>query len=193
MTQIKQETKGALVEILIKIVNSNKRVRRISSMLLDFFFFCFFIIPLIIIIIIIIASTISEYYSWKLSFQIENLFFYLIIFIYFNKDFLRGKSPAKRLLGYQIINQKTSKQATELQCFIRNLTIIIAWPLEVIISFINIERRIGDLIANTKVIQSEKEEFESIWIDFKNTKLKPNLIGIICIGIIYFYGLSLLF
>ncbi|WP_272149276.1 RDD family protein [Tenacibaculum aiptasiae] len=188
MTQIKQETKGALVEILIKIVNSNKRVRRISSMLLDFFFFCFFIIPLIII-----ASTISEYYSWKLSFQTENLFFYLIIFIYFNKDFLRGKSPAKRLLGYQIINQETSRQATELQCFIRNLTITIAWPLEVIISFINIERRIGDLIANTKVIQSEKEEFESIWIDFKNTKLKPNLIGIICIGIIYFYELSLLF
>ena len=90
------------------------------------------------------------------------------------------------------MDKATEKPATELQCFIRNLTIAIAWPLEVVVGFINPERRIGDFIANTKVVESEKEKLKSIWTDIQNTRLKINFIGILIIGGIYFYVLSLI-
>ncbi|MCF6222791.1 MAG: hypothetical protein L3J34_03580 [Flavobacteriaceae bacterium] len=106
---------------------------------------------------------------------------------------MKAKSPAKRILGYQVIDRKTEKPASELQCFIRNLTIAVAWPLEVVVGYVNPERRIGDFIANTKVVVSEKEKLKTLWTDLKNKKLKLNLIGILIIGGIYFYGLSLIF
>ena len=121
------------------------------------------------------------------------MFFFLIVFVYLNKDFFKGKSPAKRILGYRVINRKTEKPATELQCFVRNLTICVVWPLEVVIGFINPERRIGDFIANTKIVESEKEKLKSIWTDLKSTTLKINYIGILIICGIYLYGLSLIF
>jgi len=121
-----------------------------------------------------------------------SVIFFFMMFIYLNKDFFNAKSPAKRVLGYQVINRKTEKPASELQCFVRNLTIAVAWPLEVIVGLINPERRIGDFLANTKVVVSEKEKLKTIWTDLKSKTLKLNLIGIIIIGVIYFYGLSLL-
>ncbi|MEP2278784.1 RDD family protein [Maribacter sp.] len=187
MTQNKQETKGVIFDSLSKIVNSNYRICRISSMLLDHFLMGFLIIPPAIIL-----SIISENIGLELNNRMETFVFFLIVFVYLNKDFLNGKSPAKRILGYQVVNQKTKKPATELQCFIRNLTIVIGFPIEVVVGFINPERRIGDFIANTKVVVSEKAKLKTIWTDLKKTKLKSNFIGIILIGGIYFYALSLI-
>jgi uncharacterized RDD family membrane protein YckC len=145
------------------------------------------IVPPMILLMILVSNNIL-----KLENQTISVIFYSMMFIYLNKDFLNSKSPAKRILGYQVINQKTEKPASELQCFIRNLTIAIAWPLEVIVGYINPSRRIGDFIANTKVVISEKEKLKSVWTDFKSAQLKLNFIFILVIGIIYFYGLSLM-
>lgn len=187
MTQSKQESKGVVFDTLNDIVNSNRRIHRISSMLLDHFLMCILIIPPAIILTII-----SENIGLKLNDGMGFFVFFLIVFIYLNKDFFKGKSPAKRILGYQVINLKTESPATELQCFVRNLTICIAWPLEVVVGFTNPKRRIGDFIANTKVVKSEKEKIKSIWTDLKNSRLKINFIGILIIGGIYFYALSLI-
>ena len=175
------------VGVIKKTVDGNYRLRRIASMLLDHFLMCILIIPPAIILTII-----SENIGLKMNDGMGFFVFFLIVFIYLNKDFFKGKSPAKRILGYQVINRKTEKPATELQCFVRNLTICVAWPLEVIIGFINPQRRIGDFIANTKVVESEKEKLKTIWTDLKSTTLKINFIGILIIGGIYFYGLSLI-
>jgi uncharacterized RDD family membrane protein YckC len=156
-------------------------------MLLDHIIMTIVIVPIMIIPIVLIASGIFEIENRTLS-----VIFFIMIFIYLNKDFFNAKSPAKRLLGYQIINRKTGKPANELQCFLRNLTIAIAWPLEVIVALINPERRIGDFLANTKVVVSEKENLKTIWSELKNKTLKLNVIAILIIGLIYFYGLSLL-
>lgn len=102
-----------------------------------------------------------------------------MFFMYLNKDFFNTKSPAKQILGYQVINRKTEKPATELQCFIRTFTICLAWPLEVIVGFINPERRIGDFITNTKVVVSEKEKLISLWTDLKSTTMKLNFIRVL--------------
>lgn len=165
----------------------NQRILRVASMLLDHFFMCFIIVPPWILLMILMTSGILTHYD-----QILSIAFFVMIFIYLNKDFLRAKSPAKRIIGFQIINRKNGIPATALQCFIRNLTIGLIWPLEVIVAFINPERRIGDLIANTKVIKTESENLKTIWTDIKQTKLKLEMLGILILGSIYCYGLSLL-
>lgn len=176
-----RETKGIVFNTLTDIVNSNYRIHRISSMLLDHFFVCIVIIPLVIIL-----TLVAENLGMKINLEFG---FFVSFLIYFNKDFFKGKSPAKRILGYRVIDLKTENPATEFQCFVRNLTICVAWPLEVILGFINPERRIGDFIAKTKVIVSEKEKLGSIWTDLKNTTLRLNFIGIIIVNGV----LSLLF
>lgn len=172
------------IEMFDNLANRDPRFRRVSAMLLDHFVMCFLTIPFAVLFVII---------SEKLGFKLINgMSFYIwtfIIFIYYHKDFFNAKSPAKRIMGYQIIDIKTENPATELQCFVRNFTILI-WPLEVIVGFFNPERRIGDYLANTKVVSSKKEGLKTIWLDIKKTKLKRNYIGIIIIGIVYFYGLS---
>ena len=169
-----------------KFKNSNPRIQRVLSMLLDHIIMCIIIVPLGVIIFGII-SQFEEY----LNKPIGMILIWSPMFLYFNKDFFKAKSGAKRFLGYQIIDNKTKKPASELQCFLRNLTLI-AWPVEVLVGLLNPERRIGDFLANTKVIPSEKEKLKSIWSDMKNTKLKTNFIGILIIGGLYFYGLSYL-
>ena len=170
-----------------KFQNSNPKIQRVLSMLLDHIIMCIVIAPIVIL-------TIGLLLHFEES--LNKVFIIILIFlpylVYFNKDFFNAKSPAKRILGYQIIDRKNNELASELQCFVRNLTII-AWPIEVIIGLINPERRIGDFLANTKVVVSEKEKLRSIWVDLKKTTLKINYLGIIIIGGIYFYGLGYLF
>ena len=187
MKETNNNNDGIIVSEISKVANSNPRINRILSMLLDHFIMTFVIVPPMIILMILESNGILEIRNGTFS-----VIFFFMMFIYLNKDFFNAKSPAKRILGYQIINQKTKKPASELQCFVRNLTIAVAWPLEVIVGLINPERRIGDFLANTKVVASEKEKLKTIWTDLQGKTLKINLIRIIIIGIVYFYGLSLL-
>jgi uncharacterized RDD family membrane protein YckC len=180
----KVEHKGLLYEEISKIPHSNPRVHRILSMLLDHFIMCFLTIPLGIIVSVIVFK-----FELAHTKSIGMILFSIPMFIYMNKDFLMAKSPAKRIMGYQIIDIKTSKPASEFQCFVRNLTII-GWPIEVIVGLINPQRRLGDFLANTKVITSDKEKLKSMWNDLKNIKMKINFIGIFILGGLFFYGLS---
>jgi len=179
--------KGILHKEVNKLSNINPRFHRISSMLLDHIIMTIVIVPPLILTIILMTSGIVKFNNQFLSISFLTMFF-----IYLNKDFFKAKSPAKRILGYQVVNRANGNPATELQCFVRNLTLCIAWPLEFAVGFVNPERRIGDFIANTKVVLSEKEKLKTIWSDLKKSKLKLNFIGILIIGGIYFYGISLL-
>lgn len=71
--------------------------------------------------------------------------------VYFSKDCLNGRSIAKRILKFQVIDIQTGKVASPLRCLLRDLTIII-WPVELIIILINPARRIGDILAGTKIV-----------------------------------------
>jgi len=187
MTETNNNNDGIIVGEISKVANNNPRINRILSMLLDHFIMCLLIVPLGFLIF-----GLGALMKDNLNNGIGMVLVFLPFFVYLNKDFFNAKSPAKRILGFQVIDRKTNNPANELQCFVRNLTICVAWPLEVIVGLINPERRIGDFLANTKVITSEKQKFKSIFSDLKNTKLKMNFIGILIIGGIYFYGLSLL-
>jgi uncharacterized RDD family membrane protein YckC len=173
------EYKGILHKEVNKIAGINSKFHRIASMLLDHIIMTIVIVPPMIILMILKANGILEIGNGTFS-----VIFLSMMFIYINKDFFNAKSPAKRILGYQVLNRKTEKPASELQCFVRNLTIAVAWPLEVIVALINPERRIGDFLANTKVVVSEKQKLKTIWTDLKRKNLKLNFIGILIIGII---------
>ena len=127
-------------------------------MLLDHFILCFGLAFLGFLFIGILFFVFGKPDKDSISLNSTIFIFILSLLffsIYFNKDGIGGKSPAKRILGLRVIDVKTNKVANPIQCVIRNLTIIL-WPIEVIFSVINVERRIGDYIAGTKVILDDK-------------------------------------
>ncbi|MCE4562756.1 RDD family protein [Maribellus sp. CM-23] len=178
--------KEVSVESTSETVDLNSRFLRISSMLLDHLIMIIVIVPPLIILMILVSND-----TLKMPEEISLMLFFSLIFIYLNKDFIRGKSLAKRIVGYQVISRQTEKPASELQCFVRNLTITVAWPLEVLIGFINPQRRIGDFLANTKVVRTEREKINSILTDIKGIKPRWSFVFIVLIGVFYFYLLSL--
>jgi hypothetical protein len=56
----------------------------------------------------------------------------------------------KRVLEFQVFNNRTGQPAGPLRCLVRNFTILL-WPVEVIAALVNMERRIGDHIAGTRL------------------------------------------
>ncbi|MGB5982312.1 MAG: RDD family protein [Nonlabens sp.] len=140
--------------------NRSSRFHRILAMLLDHMIVCAATIPFTAMIIFILIRL--DYAGID---EIGIFGFFIIIFVYLNKDFYRGKSLGKRIMGYEIVDINTNLPATRFQCFIRNLTIPFAWPIEVVVAFINPSRRIGDFVAETKVIKVNTENWKSIWTD----------------------------
>ncbi|WP_420572469.1 RDD family protein [Kordia sp.] len=188
MKNTKNDFNGVIIDETSKLVQTYSKSHRIYSMLLDHFLMSFLIVPPVIVIIFLI-----KHLTLLTNDSFSTIIFFSLIFIYINKDFFNAKSPAKRLLGYQVIDCKTEKPASAFQCFIRNLTIMILWPIEVIVTYINPSRRIGDFIANTKVVSTKKEKLMSLWIDLKGTKLKREFIYILLLGAVYFYSIYLIF
>lgn len=153
----------------------NKKVGlRLASILLDHFIMTFGLVLVAFIIFGISILTLnfpsfkvyeapSEMDSINLIKFIPLLIIALIFSLYLNKDAIGGKSPAKRILGFVILNNKTNKVANPLRLLIRNLPIVI-WPIEVIVSIFFHERRIGDYIAGTKVVIDDRSNIAEIKI-----------------------------
>lgn len=74
----------------------------------------------------------------------------LVFSLYFNKDLYLGQSPAKRIMRFRVVDVRTGRPAGPLRCLVRNVTLLI-WPVEVVAAMVNVERRLGDFIAGTKL------------------------------------------
>jgi len=164
-----------LVKEEIEYIDDLTRIERLKSMLLDHFIMCLGVVPIFILPFILGLVT---GYDW-----IQDVIILLCFGIYLNKDSFRGRSPAKRILGQVVVNITTGEPAGELKCTIRNFTDIF-WIFEVIIILFNPNRRIGDLIAGTKVVRAEKEYVKTVFKDFQKAN-KKNLI--LTFGIAVFY------
>jgi len=140
--------------------------KRLKSMCLDLMYIFAIYFPWIIISVpIFILSRNIE----KLKFFISLVEGIIIIFSILNKDLCNGRSIAKRILGFQIIDVKTNKVASDYKCMLRNITIII-FPLEVVVALLNKERRIGDLLAGTKLLECDSEAKETFLSDMSEKK-----------------------
>jgi uncharacterized RDD family membrane protein YckC len=85
--------------------------------------------------------------------SIGNVGFLVIIgfSLYFCKDCFNGQSLAKRILKLQVVDNQTGLIASPIKCFFRDLFCIL-WPIEVFVALANPTRRIGDLVAGTKLV-----------------------------------------
>ena len=137
-------------------------------MLLDHAIMCFIIIPPYILFL-----KIYEYNHGITNTAANpirtNVYLASILFmIYISKDIFGGRSIAKRIFKLQLVNNKTGKIASPLQSVIRNVLAFI-WPVEVIISFFNTERRLGDVLAGTKIthiVHTEQQQMKLFQILF---------------------------
>jgi len=155
---------------------------RLGTMFLDHFIMCFIIVPPLIVMSLIVNL---EPFETK---PVETFAFYLMMLVYLNKDFVKGKSISKRILGLRVVDRKTGKSANDFQCLLRNITIPI-WPLEVFVSLFSPSRRLSDLIDNTKLEISEKEQPTSIITDIKKKRLTQTSLWTLVVGLIYMGGL----
>lgn len=101
-----------------------------------------------------IASTIiSGFSNGDVSLEQKGFLFYLSYVgfaLYLCKDSIDGRSPAKRVLKLQVVDNKSGETASALRCLIRNFLCFL-WPLEVVAVLINPERKIGDYVAGTRL------------------------------------------
>lgn len=132
---------------------------RLASMLVDHFAMTF-----IMMFIVMPGFAISMFDAFNLDHDPSSFGFGGMSFLfafgfsaYFNKDIFNGRSPAKRILKMQVIDNKTGQAANPLKCLVRNLTIPL-WPLEVIFVLIDPKRRLGDKIAGTRIDYVENPE-----------------------------------
>jgi uncharacterized RDD family membrane protein YckC len=84
---------------------------------------------------------------------------YIGFALYFCKDCLHGRSIAKRIFGLQVVNNDSGTTASPLSCLIRNLFGIL-WPIEVVVSFFDTSRRLGDRIAGTRLVKYDNSKVE---------------------------------
>jgi len=90
---------------------------------------------------------------------------YVLMFLFFvvlNKDFLNGQSIVKSLNGYQIIDIKTRQPASPVQCVVRNFTLYFNF-LIVVVATIFPKRRLGDLLAGTKLVRVKEEKSATVY------------------------------
>jgi uncharacterized RDD family membrane protein YckC len=160
--------------------------RRLKSIVGDFMFLMAIYFPVFIIVILppMIMMTDSESFMKQ---QIIILTFVIIpyslfLFTFFNKDFFYGRSVAKRIQGYQVVDFKTGEVATEMQCMIRNITIII-WPIEALFVLFTPRHRLGDIIAKTRVIDKEQIHPETILSEIEKFDKSKNYTRLIITSI----------
>ncbi|MEO9474084.1 MAG: RDD family protein [Cyclobacteriaceae bacterium] len=78
--------------------------------------------------------------------------------LFISKDIFQGHSVFKLSHGIQIVDSRTEQPVTELRTVIRNSTLILLFPIEFLVSAVSPQRRIGDLIAGTKLVSTDNKQ-----------------------------------
>lgn len=100
---------------------------------------------------VVILSVIIKQFQFGSTTFTDVLSSTMVALVLLNKDFLNGQSILRRYWGTQVVDCKTGKPASPIQCFIRNLTLLL-WLVESLFLLVNRKRRLGDYIAGTQVI-----------------------------------------
>jgi len=116
----------------------------------------------------------------------------LIMIGLLNKDFFNGQSLVKRMGGYKVVDAQTMQPANKIKCLVRNITFPL-WPLEVIMIWINPQRRLGDYIAGTRLIDVQSTEPELIFREIKGFKIDSQSIFVIGVSVIIIAGYTIEF
>lgn len=102
------------------------------------------------------ASTPEETHKIRVTTMI------LLFSLFLNKDICFGRSIGKSFVGLRVVSSRTGNPAGPIQCAIRNLFWLV-WPIEALILFFSPKRRIGDIVAGTRVHDSQEIDGEIKW------------------------------
>lgn len=153
---------------------------RLKTMLADLWycmaiFMPFFVVLMILFLLINPFGFSEEGFSYSYI-SVMMIPWSIMLFIIINKDIASGRSAGKRVFGFKIVDFKTKENASHIQCMLRNITMMI-WPLEVLMVGLNPKRRIGDFVAHTEVVKSDKLEVETLSKDLADiNSFSPQLI-----------------
>lgn len=78
-----------------------------------------------------------------------------LVALFFCKDNIAGRSIVKRLMGYQVVRERTGLPAGPFRCVVRNLFTVL-WPIELVALLFNKGQRLGDLVAGTALTYYKK-------------------------------------
>ncbi len=157
-----------------------KFAKRISSLFIDHSIMSFIIFSTCFALIFI-----NTFFN-----QLEGTAVFIIVFVsliiglisvsfYLNKDIFGSRSFGKRKMNFIIINIESNSNASPIKCFLRNITFVI-WPIEILFLYFNPERRLGDFIANTKVIDLKSNKINIIKYN-TGTKIFSIFLGVVFI------------
>lgn len=121
--------------------------KRFLAFVVDVFIALFMFVPISTILVLLkidLSTTILPWLVWG---------------VVFCKDCLGGRSIGKRLLGYQVVNNNSSEIASPYKCILRNLTYLLGVIDIAVMLYKKEGRRIGDYVANTKVVCCGKGRF----------------------------------
>lgn len=90
--------------------------------------------------------------------------FGLQLTLFLCKDCFDGQSVGKRLMKIQVVDRQTGNSVSSWRLIIRNIFIIL-WMIEGLVLIITNGRRLGDMLAKTKVIHQGNSK--KIHLDFK--------------------------
>ena len=168
--------------------------RRLKSIFGDFMFIIIIFLPICVLFMIPSIFLVKDFDGVmkpeNIMLSLGILPYSLFLFMILNKDFFQGRSVAKRIQGYQVVNHKTSEVASEVQCMLRNITLIIC-PIEAFFILISPKQRLGDVIAGTRVIDKEQIHPETILAEMNGIDKSKNHKRLIyySIAISIFYSL----
>jgi hypothetical protein len=152
--------------------------RRLKSMMSDFYHPMAAFMPLIMLIVapsFILSDILIK--NVEQSFWITTAAAIIpiggIYFLILNKDYFRGRSIAKRKYGYQIIDVRNDQIATPMQCMIRNISGFL-WPIEIPFILFSPNRRLGDRIAGTKLVDIDTIDPKTIFDDINVYEKSPD-------------------
>lgn len=150
-------------EILIrKFRNQFSFSNRINSLIID----CLYIIiPMCPLWFIFGILSITIDFDENTIDKVNEVFVFIpltiIYFFFLNKDLINGRSIAKRVYGFKVIDIETEDSPGFIKCLIRNITIFF-FIVELPFLFFSPNRRLGDYLAGTMTIEIYKIPSESI-------------------------------
>lgn len=112
------------------------RKKRLFSILLDYCIMSCICVPIL---------------WWADGIKYEVVAWILAYVIYANKDFVNGRSIAKRFFGLVVVDSQNGERASRIKCFVRNMTLII-WPIEIVMLIFRPSKRLGDYLVATECV-----------------------------------------
>ena len=110
----------------------------------------------LLIISTIISLLFLPTYEIK-SIVLVELYSALMLTLLLCKDCINGQSIGKRIMKIQVVDENSNQRVSNSREILRNIFVVF-WIVEVIVLFISKDKRIGDYVAKTKVIECNKIE-----------------------------------